>query len=135
MLTPVLSMGYQGPCATGSQVSLSHSLTHSLTHSVIRGQRTLYQEHIQRVLWAWRIWGVGLEFVVVQTGPWRLTLPNVPLITGYKESCSATRGAKAAWAAKASLGRDTLSLPRQTCSKRFNFIPFPKTAVCLPKYC
>lgn len=59
------------------------------------------------------------------SGTPRLTLPNVPLITGCKKFCSATRWAKAVPAAKASLGRDTLSLPRQICAKRSNFYPIP----------
>ena len=39
----------------------------------------------QRILLASRRFRVGPEFVVLRIGNWRLTLPNVPFITGYKE--------------------------------------------------
>ena len=41
----------------------------------------------QHILLASRRFRVGPEFVVLHIGNWRLTLPNVPFITGYKEFC------------------------------------------------
>ena len=51
----------------------------------------------QHILLAARRLRVGPEFVVLRTGNWRLTLSNVPFITGYKTTFAlATRGAKIA---------------------------------------
>ena len=41
----------------------------------------------QRILLASRGFRVGPEFVLLRIRNWRLTLPNVPFITGYKEFC------------------------------------------------
>ena len=41
----------------------------------------------QHILFASRRVKIGPEFVVLRIGNWRLTLPNVPFITGYKEFC------------------------------------------------
>ena len=45
----------------------------------------------QHILFAWRRFRLGPEFVVLHIGNWRLTLPNVPFITGYKEFCIGQR--------------------------------------------
>ena len=73
----------------------------------------------QHILFAARRLRVSPEFVVVRIGIWRLTLPNVSLLShsslDIKKNALAARGAQAAWATKAPLGKQighVSSLPR-----------------------
>ena len=69
----------------------------------------------QHILLASRRFRVGPEFVVLHIGNWRLTLPNVPFITGYKEFCIGNPWGKGGLGAQTPLGEqigDVLSLPR-----------------------